>query len=122
MHEETGLPGHAPLTPLSGETVLVDRDRDRPVLRLAGTVVLPPGATVDLPGSAQRAAVVGVRLRPDTAGSEAMAVHLEVDVPPAYWDEREAGGGQAVPAPIAAATADLDLNPDASAPLGTPLS
>lgn len=51
-----------------------------------------------------------------------MTVHLEVDVPPAYWDEREAGAEQAIPAPIAAATADLDLDPDAGAPLGMPLS
>jgi len=124
MPDDTGLPGHAPLTPLSGETVLVDRARDRPVLRLAGTVVLPLGATVDLPASAQSAVVVGVRLRSGAPGgnADAMTLWLEVDVPPASWDERERSAGQAVPAPLAAATAELDPNPDAGTPLGIPLS
>ncbi len=52
---------------------------------------------------------------------EAMRILLEVDVPPAYWDEHGASAEQTVPAPVAA-TAELDPNPDAGAPLGMPLS
>ncbi len=123
MHEDTSRPEQAPLWVLSGETEVYDRERQRPVLRLAGVVVLPVGATVELPASSHDALVVGVGLRRDAPdGGEALTVRLEVDVPAAYWDARAEGATPAVPAPIAAATADLDLNPDAGAPLGTPLS
>ncbi len=121
MPEETGMSEQTPLRALSGETVVYDRERDRPVLRLGGMVVLPVGATVDLPSS-HAAVVVGVRLRSGASGVEAMTTYLEVDVPAAYWAARADSATQAVPAPIAAATADLDLDPDAGAPLGTPLS
>ena len=121
MQEEAELAEQPPLTLLSGETVVFDRARDRPVVRLAGTVVLPLGTTVDLPASAQSAVVVGVRLQSDVRSGDALTLWLEVDVPPAYWEERERGVGQAVPAP-SDAIADVDLNPDAGAPLGMPLS
>jgi hypothetical protein len=123
MHEDTSRPEQVPLRALSGETEVYDRERRRPVLRLGGVVVLPVGATVELPASSHDALVVGVRLRRDAPdGGEALTVRLEVDIPAAYWDVRAVGATLAVPAPIAAATADLDLNPDGDAPLGMPLS
>ncbi|MGI8914782.1 MAG: hypothetical protein ACR2JY_13545 [Chloroflexota bacterium] len=99
---------------LGRATLIYDRARGRPLLHLRGVVVLPVGATVELAGGGT-ATVVGVRLLAG-AGDPAQ-LYLDVQVP-ADGGEAEA----AVPAPIAAATAGLDLDPDAAKPLGTPLS
>ena len=74
-------------TALLGDFTLVhDRARNRAVLRLAGQVILPLGAEVELGSPDVSATVIGVRLR---TGSPALAAHvcLEVDVPAEYGDD-----------------------------------
>jgi hypothetical protein len=107
-------------------TLIYDRARQQPLLRLSGVVVLPVGATVDLPAFAQPATVVGVRLLATAGpagggGGSSACVCLDVELATAGAED-EAAQAAAVPAPIAAAIADLDLDPDAAKPLGTPLS
>jgi len=115
-----------PTMELDRVTLIYDRARGRPLLRLRGVVVVPVGATMALPGFARHAVVVGVRLLAGSvpaAGAAENAAYVCLDVEfPAVEGEDEAAQEVAVPGPIAAATADMDLDPDAAKPLGTPLS
>ena len=74
-------------TALLGDFTMVhDRARNRPVLRLQGQVILPLGAEVELGSPDVSATVIGIRLR---TGSPDLPAHvcLEVDVPAEYWDD-----------------------------------
>ncbi len=64
----------------------VARARDRQVMRIQGTVVLPVGAAIELTDPNLTATVTGIRL---LAGDALTAAHvcLDVEVPGEYWGE-----------------------------------
>jgi hypothetical protein len=75
-----------PQVGLGGETIVHDKARNQMVMRLQGVVVLPVGATIELPESPESAEVVRVRLLSPSDNHPAH-VCLDVKVPGAYWGE-----------------------------------
>jgi hypothetical protein len=107
-----------PTMDLGRVTLIYDRTRQRPLLQLTDVMVVPVGTTLELPAFPRPATVVGVRL----VGGGENRTCLCLDVEVAADEGMEGAAEAAVPEPIAAATADLDLDPDAAKPLGTPLT
>jgi hypothetical protein len=107
-----------PTMELGRVTLIYDRARRRPILRLGGVVAAPVGTTLALPIFPRPATVVGVRLV--GGGGNPVCVCLDVEL--AAADGADEAGVAAVPEPIAEAIVDLDLDPDAAKPLGTPLT
>lgn len=107
-----------PTWELGGVTLVFDLATRRLRLRLAGLVALPVGALLDLPGEAEPARVVAVRLLAGE-GSAAAHVCLEVDT---RAGEAAAATSAEAPEPIAAATATIPLDPDATRPVRAPSS
>jgi hypothetical protein len=88
IHRNADVEYHAPVHELRPETFVHDRARNRQIMRIQGVVPLPIGAEIELVNPDVNATVVGVRL---LAGSDhvPVAVCLDVEVPEAYWEERE---------------------------------
>ncbi len=79
--------GHVvPELQLDAVTIVHDRARDRQVMRIQGSVVLPVGAEIELTDPNLTATVTGIRL---LAGDAFTAAHvcLDVEVPGEYWGE-----------------------------------
>ena len=83
--DESG--GHVvPELQLGAVTIVHDRARDRQVMRIQGTVVLPVGSEIELTDPNLTATVTGIRLLAGDAFTAAY-VCLDVEVPGEYWGE-----------------------------------